>query len=274
MSALHRAFALVLPALLLLAACGSAEPVPPDAAVDSPAGESMPTSVPATATRIALEPTHTPHPPDATRAPSTATVAALAPTATPTHIPPTVTPLPTDAPTATNTPMPSYEQLVQLFEYDRDLPLDLVLESEEQQGNATVQAISYAGGMGFRVPAYVVLPSGAGPYPAIIYLHKGGGDKEQFLSEAVMLAEGGVASLLLTSPFVTYPYGGDEIRDDYPGTSREGRIRQIIDIRRGVDLLETVPEVDASRIGYVGHSFGAVHGLSLIHISEPTRPTT
>jgi dienelactone hydrolase len=245
MPAHRRVLALVLLALLLLAACGSEEPV------DSPA----------TATRIALEPTHTLHLSTATLVPPTpslapATVAPPTPTAPPAPIPPTPTPL--LAP-ATVTPIPAYEQLVQLFEYDKDLPLDLVLESEEQQGNATVQSISYAGGMGFRVPAYLVLPAGEG-YPAVVYLHKGGGDKDQFLSEALMLAEQGVASLLLASPFVTYPYGGDEIREDYPGTAREGSIRQIMDIRRGIDLLETMPEVDASRIGYVGHSFGAVHG--------------
>jgi dienelactone hydrolase len=150
--------------------------------------------------------------------------------------------------------------LVQLFHYDKDLPLDFVLESQEQQGNATVQTISYAGGMGFRVPAYLVLPRGEEPWPAVIYLHKGAGDKDQFLSEALMLADVNVASLLLDSPFVPSPNGGDEIRDDYPGTPREGSIRQVIDIQRGVDLLEAMPEVDASRIGYVGHSHGAVHG--------------
>jgi len=156
--------------------------------------------------------------------------------------------------------MPEYEELVQLFDYDKDQPLDLVLDSEERQGAVTVQLISYTGGKGFRVPAYLILPHTEGAHSAVIFLHKGGGDREQFLSEALMLAEQGVASLLLDSPFVTYPYGGDEIREDYPGTAREGSIRQIIDIRRGVDLLETLSEVDASRIGFVGHSFGAVHG--------------
>ena len=251
MSVRRPVLVLVLLGSLLLVSCGSAEP----------AGS------PATATRIALEATNTPHLPTATREPATAPPPS--PTATPTPIRPTVTPLPasatatpspTDTPSPTATPMPGYEELVQLFEHDRDLPLDLVVESEEQQGAATVQSISYAGGKGFRVPAYLVLPVGQGPYPAVIFLHKGGGDKEQFLSEALMLAEGGVASLLLTSPFVTYPYGGDEIREDYPGTAREGSIRQIIDVQRGVDLLETMPEVDASRIGFVGHSYGAVHG--------------
>jgi dienelactone hydrolase len=75
-----------------------------------------------------------------------------------------------------------------------------------------------------------------------------------------MLADMNVASLLLTSPFVSRPYGGDQVREDYPGTAREGSIRQVIDVQRGIDLLETIPEVDASRIGYVGHSHGAVHG--------------
>jgi dienelactone hydrolase len=123
-----------------------------------------------------------------------------------------------------------------------------------------VQTISYAGGSGFRVPAYLVLPRGEGPYPALIYLHKGAGNKNQFLAEAITLADMNVASLLLDSPFVPKLDGEDEVRADYPGTTREGMIRQVLDIRRGVDLLETIPEIDASRIGYVGHSHGATHG--------------
>jgi hypothetical protein len=150
--------------------------------------------------------------------------------------------------------------LVHLFDYDRDQPLDLVVESQEQLGAATVQTISYAGGMGFRVPAYLVVPGGRGPYPAIVYLHKGSAGKNQFLSEAISLAGLGVVSLLLDSPFVPRPFGGDQVREDYPGTEREGSIRQVIDILRGLDLLETLPLVDASRIGYIGHSLGAVHG--------------
>jgi hypothetical protein len=78
----------------------------------------------------------------------------------------------------------------------------------------------------------------------------------------VLLVEGGVASLLLTSPFVTYPYGGDEIREDYPGPAREGSIRQVMDIQRGADLLETMPEVDASRIGFVGPAMARSMGAS------------
>jgi dienelactone hydrolase len=163
-------------------------------------------------------------------------------------------------PTRVETPIPGYEELVQLFNYDQDLPVDLVVESEQQQGSAVVQTITYTGGMGFRVPAYLVIPNGGGPYSAVIYLHKGAGDKNQYLTEALMLASMGVVSLLLDSPFVSNPYGGEWPRDDYPGTMREGIIRQIIDVRRGVDLLVTIPQVDSTRVGYVGHSLGATFG--------------
>ena len=37
---------------------------------------------------------------------------------------------------------------------------------------------------------------------------------------------------------------------------------------RGVDLLESLPQVDASRIGAVGHSLGAIESLYLAAFDE------
>ncbi len=236
--------------LSLLNGCGTAnDPSPPVLSAATP--------VHSTASPFPLTGTASSQPPTVA-----VTATSASPIATRSTIPPTPTrtPSPTSTPTATNTRIPDYRQLVHLFDYDREASLDFVLEAQELQEGVTVQMISFAGGTGFRVPAYLVLPAGGGPYPAIVYLHKGSDGKNQFLSEAVSLACMGVVSLLLDSPFVPRPYGGDQVRDDYPGTEREGSIRQVIDVLRGIDLLETMGEVDASRIGYVGHSLGATHG--------------
>jgi Tol biopolymer transport system component/pimeloyl-ACP methyl ester carboxylesterase len=93
MSAGHRVLALVLLGLLLVTGCGSPAPTA--------------TSLPATATPIALRATNSPLPPTATPPPPTATQTPVPPTATQTPVPPTATPVPpTRTPRATPTPRP------------------------------------------------------------------------------------------------------------------------------------------------------------------------
>jgi dienelactone hydrolase len=106
-----------------------------------------------------------------------------------------------------------------------------------------------------RVTAYLVLPAGNGPFPALLYLHAGMMDKDQYLDEAVLLARNGVVSLLIDGPLSSTrarridPFDLPKVRDAY--------IRTVVDLRRGVDALESLPQVDPDRMGYVGHSYGA-----------------
>lgn len=174
---------------------------------------------------------------------------------------PPLTPTPIPAtPTATLEPTPEdeYAQMVWKFRYDASEPLDIEVIDEYYEGEVQVQEILYNGGDGERVPAYLVRPPGTGPFPAIIYLHAGGMDKDQYLPEGIMLAKMDVVSLLIEGPlgnnriYKLSSLRGDVIRGAY--------INTVIEVRRGLDLLETLPEVDTDNIGYVGHSYGATWG--------------
>ena len=167
---------------------------------------------------------------------------------------PTRTPLPTDTPAKTptspiSTPLPDYTELIALFDYDKAVPLDVNWGSKEQQDTFVRENVVYMSD-GCKVYAFLVSPNGPGPYPAVIYVHMGQANKNQYLSEAAQLAEHGVVSLLLDAPFLSGC--GNSSRDYYNHI--------VINIRRGIDLLETIPKVNPEKIGYVGHSFGATWG--------------
>ena len=96
--------------------------------------------------------------------------------------------------------------------------------------------------------------------PAILFLHwfdtqAPDGNRTQFVEEAVGLArEHGVVSLL---PQGRFPWAGDPT----DAVADAARIRaEVARHRAAVDLLASRPDVDATRIGLVGHDFGAMHG--------------
>jgi len=132
-----------------------------------------------------------------------------------------------------------------------------------KRGNIRLIELNYAGGGGERVPAYLLIPPGNGPYPAIIWGHwlKPGSplaNKDEFLDEAVILAHSGVVSLLIDSPQARHEWVPDNA--DIMASARqqsEAASHQVTDIRRGVDLLYGRADVDRHRIAYVGHSFSA-----------------
>ena len=57
------------------------------------------------------------------------------------------------------------------FTYDRNAPLDIKENSTENRETVRVVDLSYASPAGGRVSAYLVLPAGPGPFPAIVYAH-------------------------------------------------------------------------------------------------------
>lgn len=81
------------------------------------------------------------------------------------------------------------------------------------------------------------------------------------MPEALLFAKAGAVSLLIDDPSVRPSKCRREIHDfGKPDQARAGFIQAIIDLRRGVDLLSTRPDVNPNRLGFVGFSFGATLG--------------
>jgi len=59
-----------------------------------------------------------------------------------------------------------------MFNYDQTKPLDVTESASEMRGDVTVKTISYSSPVTDKpIGAYLVVPSGDGPFPAIEYVH-------------------------------------------------------------------------------------------------------
>jgi cephalosporin-C deacetylase-like acetyl esterase len=163
--------------------------------------------------------------------------------------------------------------LPELFEYDTSAPLDMqdAAPAEDRDG-VTVRDITYVSpGSDTPIAAYLVLPPGDEPHAAILYTHwyeRGApnANRTQFVDEAVEMArEYGVMSLHVETMWSDPDWytDGRTLDSDYGDA-----INQVINFRRGLDVLLAQPNVDASRVGYVGHDFGAMYGALLSGVEE------
>ena len=149
------------------------------------------------------------------------------------------------------------------FDYDPKAPLDIREAGVEHRGNASIHDISYASPKGGRVPAYLVVPEGKGPFAAVLWGHWYWQNSEffnrkEFLEEAVALAPSGVLSLLPTGPGARP--GHVEDKDPLSDRQVADLVQSIVDMRRGADLLLARSDVDSKRLAYVGHSYDATVG--------------
>jgi dienelactone hydrolase len=152
----------------------------------------------------------------------------------------------------------------QLLEYDAKQPLGIQTVATYDRPTCTVTDLSYASPRGGRVGTYLVVPKAQGTFAAILFGHWGNGTRAEFLPEAELYAQVCAVSLL-----PNYPW--DRPEPSYRGVNNLQHPEQdlqiyaqaVVDLRRGLDLLVARPDVDATRIAYVGHSYGAQWGAIL-----------
>jgi dienelactone hydrolase len=153
------------------------------------------------------------------------------------------------------------------FAYDRAAPLNVKELSVERAGGVETRALVLSGApLEREVDVRLVLPQGAGPFPAVIFLHMYPGSNEQFLDEARLLAREGVLSLLVEGSYPWHRRPHDDL--DY---NRKGIVLQLLELQRAVDLLAARKDVDPKRIAYVGMDYGAMHGAVLASIEKRIR---
>ncbi len=166
----------------------------------------------------------------------------------------------------------AFAEMLRHFDYDRNAPFDIKVIGLQKRDGAIIRDLTYASPKGGRVPAYVVEPAkGKGPFPIVLWGHwmmpgSPMKNRNQFLEEAILLARSGAVSLLIDTPQVRPGFVEDP--DPLSGQGSYASEQQIVDLRRGLDLLTPRKDVDAKRIAFIGHSFDAHVGAMLAGIEK------
>jgi len=148
-----------------------------------------------------------------------------------------------------------------IFDYEHSAPLNVQEVGHEIRGAALVRDINFTPA-DKPVKAYLVSPTKSdGASAAILYVHWLGEpattNRTEFLDEAVTLASRGVVSLLVDAMWAEPAwYKNRNPEDDYAHS-----IRQVIELRRAMDLLLAQSNIDLKRVAFVGHDFGAMYGM-------------
>lgn len=145
-------------------------------------------------------------------------------------------------------------------------PLDLQASREEKFDGYVRKTITYASSEEDRVPAYLLVPTGfTGKRPAALCLHQttsigkgepAGLNKDANKHYALELVKRGYVCLV-----PDYPSFGDYKYDFKKSTFSSGTMKAIVNNMRGIDLLQSLPEVDGQRIAAIGHSLGGHNAM-------------
>lgn len=152
-----------------------------------------------------------------------------------------------------------------MFDYDPQVPLDIQECACQKRGEVSIYDISYTGSSRQSRTAYLLVPAGEGPFAGLLFMHPSGTGRYAFLEEALLVVQGGAVALLLDAPHAQQPH---QPFFSFTETDRDDFVQSVINLRRGVDVLHARPDVDASRTGFVGFSYGASVGAMLASVEK------
>ncbi|MGE4427659.1 MAG: alpha/beta hydrolase [Solirubrobacteraceae bacterium] len=163
------------------------------------------------------------------------------------------------------------------LDYDRAVPLKVKDGKLEDLGSKApairAREISYDGADGERVPALLGVPKvGSAPFPCVVFQGGFGLSKEDAIAYGDAFAQLGMAT------FTIDPRNAGKTRSKRRGTERrtvrdpqriaDSLQRTTVDLRRGLDVLQTRSECLPDRFGAIGISQGGLYS-ALLAGSDP-----
>jgi pimeloyl-ACP methyl ester carboxylesterase len=161
---------------------------------------------------------------------------------------------------------------------ERRVPLDVKVFEEWRDASVIRQKITFATEPGDRGYAWLLTPEsriGGAPGPAMLALHQTtsiGKDEPAGLGGVPNFAyarELSQRGYIVLAP--DYPNFGDYRVDAYALGYASATMKGIWNHTRAIDLLASLPHVDANRIGCIGHSLGGHNTLFLAAFDERVR---
>ncbi len=150
-------------------------------------------------------------------------------------------------------------ELKYFYDYDKNYPLDVKVDTLANN----LFHISYNSVNNNRVTALLSFPkTGKKLYPLAIIQHGLGDNKN---TDYMMLGDSILSSKGFAVFRIDFAMHGERVKKKYKFkgidyTLRDAIEQTVFDLRRGLDYLETLPEIDSSKTGYIGISLGGIAG--------------
>ena len=189
----------------------------------------------------------------------------------------------------------AYQAIIQFYNYDKSISLEASVVENKETDTTNREKIVFRGARGFLVPGYLEIPKeGTKPFPCVLLLHGWSGSKMSWWQDDNYISGGNARTALLDAGYAVFALDaqthGDRIAEieyalvnPYTGPGSNERrnyftlpeiyTQTTVDYRRGIDYLETRPEIDANRLGILGYSMGGTQSFLLTSVDSRIKVT-
>ena len=140
------------------------------------------------------------------------------------------------------------------FAYDASAPMGLVEKGNATDGTLTIHDIEFTSPKGGLARAYLITTPTNGAIPAMVFVAGSNERRDDIRIQAIGVARRGVIALVLEQSQIAA--GRPQIWT-FTEQDRTEAVQTVVDARRAIDVLVARSDVDRTRIGYYGFSYGA-----------------
>jgi dienelactone hydrolase len=140
------------------------------------------------------------------------------------------------------------------FAYEANGPIGLVEKGSTTDGTLTIHDIEFTSPKGGLARAYLITTQTSAAIPAMVFVAGSNERREDIRIQAMGVARRGVIALVLEQSQIAA--GRPQIWT-FTEQDRSEAIQTVVDARRAIDVLVARNDVDRTRIGFYGFSYGS-----------------